>query len=365
MQAIVPVVAVLRASDWFDVVSYATHESWQVATEMGLPTTRLDELEFTSDPRVTIRKLFDDHDPDLVLSGLSPARGSAPETPEQFALLEARRRGVPSLAIQDYWGMYTERFSRDGNTLDQTLLPDRLCVLDYRAWTDLATFGVPVERMMITHNPWLDRLVAEAAVPTPVRYSSGALNILLASQPIAEMQYARSRPYDQYLLFETLIAAIPETDTARPGAIIQVLPHPSEDRMNWQAILAKNVRVDVGVELCDAAAPELLRNVDYVVTSHSTLAYEALYFGTPCISLRPGAESLALTWGDDVGLSQVFHDTDSLRQYLRLCSPSDERMRILALKQQLASTGFFFSDGKATERVVNEIYKLLDCITNT
>lgn len=358
MQAIAPVVAVLGKSADLQMVTYATRESWSVTYEMGLPVERLDEPTFAVDPNAAIRKLFDVHQPDLLLSGLSPVRGTAPETPEQFAILEARERGVPSLAVQDYWGMYAERFSRDGDALDRELLPDRLCVLDRRARDDLAAFGVPVQSMAITHNPWMDRLVAEASTPARCG-ASGVLSILLASQPMAEMQHVRSRPYDQYTLFETLLRAMSQTETDRLGAIIKVLPHPSEDRRRWQELLRRRVG-DVQLELCQGAVPELLRDVDYVVTSHSTLAYEASYFGTPCISLRPDAESLPRTWSDDIGLSQVFHDVDSLRQYLRLHDPASERQRVLRLKKELVAGGLFFSDGQATTRVVNEIIGLLD-----
>lgn len=358
MQAIAPVVAVLRKSADLQLVTYATRESWSVIYEMGLPVERLDEPRFAANPNAAISTLFDVHQPDLLLSGLSPVRGTAPETPEQFAILEARERGVPSLAVQDYWGMYAERFSRDGDALDRGLLPDRLCVLDRRARNDLVAFGVPVQSMTITHNPWMDRLVAEAATHTR-RGTSSVLKVLLVSQPLAEMQHVRSRPYDQYIVFETLLAAMPQSTPNRLGVIIQVLPHPSEDRMRWQKLLGRTAG-DVRVELCQSVAPELLRDADYVVTSHSTLAYEASYFGTPCISLRPGAESLPRTWSDDIGLSQVFHDVDSLRQYLRLHDPGAERQRVLRLKKELAADGLFFSDGQATVRVVSEIVGLLD-----
>lgn len=362
MQAIAPVIAALDGTGAMEVSTYATRESWPVTVKLGLRAARLEETAFTTNPVAYVRSLFDDHRPDLILSGSSPVRGAAPETPEQFAILEARRRGLPSLAVQDYWGMYAERFTRDGMSLDHDLLPDRLCVLDRRALDDLGTLGVPRQRMSITHNPWLDRLVKDAAAAVFTRRTSGAMTVLLVSQPLAEMQQVRNWPYDQYTLFEYLLAALPHASANRHGATIQILPHPSEDVSRWETLLARKGRTDVKVEI-RYSEPGLLSKADYVVTSHSTLAYEALYFGSPCISLRPDAESLPRHWIEDLGLSQVFHEVDSLRHYLTASDPAGERRRVMRLKHELGAVGLFFSDGKATGRVVHEIGGLLDCVT--
>ena len=364
MQAIAPVIAVLQASGDLELSTYATRESWPVTIELGLHALRLDETAFAANPAACIRSLLDIHRPDLVLSGSSPARGTAPETPEQFAILEARRSGAPSLAVLDYWGMYAERFSRDGFTLAEDLLPDRLCVLDRRALSDLEVFGVPVSRMTITHNPWLDRLVGHASVAIPAQLAQTArgITVLLVSQPLAEMRHVRNWPYDQFTMFECLLAAMPSPTSVGHGGTIQILPHPSENVSRWEAVLAKRDRCDIEVELLQGRVPDLLHDADYLVTSHSTLAYEALYFGMPCISLRPAMESVMRLWIDDAGLSQVFQDADSLRQYLAASDPAAERQRVLRLKRELGAGGLFFSDGQATGRVVNEVAGLLGSV---
>jgi hypothetical protein len=362
MQAIAPVIAALEASGKVEISTYATSESMPVIAEFGVHARLLDDVLFANRPAACLSSIFDAHRPELLLSGSSPARGAAPETPEHFAILEARRRGLRSLAILDYWGMYEERFSRDGHSISPDLLPDRLCVLDQRASAELAAIGVPANRIAVTHNPWLDRLVARttaAAVVQPGK-SARKITVLLASQPLAETRVARRWLYDQFDLFECLLDAMPVQTTPELHATLQVLPHPSEDIARWKALLASAVRSDVKVELRVDRVIDLLQDADYLVTSHSTLAYEALYFGTPCISLHPGVENVKRFWMEDIGLSRFFHDGVALRQYLLASDPAGERQRVLTRKRELLASSQFFSDGRATERVLQEVNYLLD-----
>ncbi|HYD75001.1 hypothetical protein [Ramlibacter sp.] len=367
MQAIAPVVAALAQADGVDVITVATRESLPVLGQLGLLASPLDEAGFGEDPQQCMQALFDACRPDLVLSGSGPARGRPPESPEQFAILESRRRGLPSVAVQDFWGMYVERFSRDGASLAEDLLPDRLCVLDRRALSELQAFGVPADRMAVTHNPWLDALVAQAEVPVPdaARAHPGAIRVVLASQPLSAMREVRNWPYDQFTLFEQLLAAMPAPAAGGGPSAIDVVPHPSEDLARWHDRLAAPRRPDVAVELHGGSTRELLRTADFLVTSHSTLAYEALYLGTPCISLRPADRPVMRLWIDDAGLSTEFRDAQALRDYLLRADPAAERRRVLALKRELGAAGLFFSDGGATARVQREVERLLSGGTTT
>ncbi len=257
--------------------------------------------------------------------------------------------------------MYAQRLSRDGYSLAADLVPTRLCVLDRRALLDLKSFGVPEQRMVITHNPWLDQLTGLAAAHRPPACAnrSGGIKVLLASQPLASMLELRRWPYDQYDIFECLLAAMPGLSPKGEPSSLQILLHPSEDASPWNVLLAQLAREDVRVEVCMDRTPHMLRDIDYLVTSHSTLAYEALYFGTPCISLRPTKEIVMRLWIDDAGLSNVFQDAQALRRYLGTSDPAAERRRVLELKRELSTEGLVFSDGMATGRVSAVVMSLL------
>ena len=361
MQSIAPVVAALNTARIVEVYTYGTRESWPVIEELNLPAVRLDELAFATDPQACLGSMLNTFRPDLVLSGSSPARGHAPETPEQFAILESRRRGVSSVAVLDYWGMYLERFSRDGQTLADDLLPDHLCVLDHRSWSDLRTLGVPSDLMTITHNPWLDLLVAQSSLPQKrfQERSTHNITVMLASQPLAEMRHLRNWTYDQYDLFEQLLRAMEELTGLWTVVTLQVLAHPSEDLALWRTLMARVEHARVQVELCQGNVRERMRQADLLVTSHSTLAYEALYFGTPCLSFRPTGQNIMSLWIEEVGLAPLFQDSETLGHYLKTVNLAKERLRLDMLREELTAAGMFFSDGSATERVVKQVLRIL------
>jgi hypothetical protein len=362
MQAIAPVIIALEDCRAVEVKTYATKESFPVIAESGLTGELLDAASLSCNPKAYLGAILDTYGPALVLTGSSPARGRVPETPEQFAILEARRRGLRTIAVLDYWGMYEERFSRDGQAIALDLLPDKLCVIDRRAALDLAALGVPANTIAITQNPWLDTLAARTAVVVAggAGCITDGITVLLISQPLAETRTARKWQYDQYDLFRCLLDAIPVPTKKDNYATLRVLPHPSEDASLWQMLIATAQREHLRFEVCNGRDLNLLRDADYVVTSHSTLAYEALYFGTPCISLRPGTQNTMRLWIEDAGLSRIFTDPKSLQQYLLTSVPMKERARILTRKQELVASNLFFSDGHATERVLAEVIGLLD-----
>ena len=115
-------------------------------------------------PEQYFNDLISNYKPDLILTGSSPAFGTVPQTPEQFATIIAHKLGIPIVSIQDYWGMYIERFSYDSKSIDINLIPTIFCVLDKRAYSDLIKLGIPKERLVITHNPWLDLIVESSSL---------------------------------------------------------------------------------------------------------------------------------------------------------------------------------------------------------
>lgn len=355
VQTIIPVLQALQGREDVLLKAYAHPQSLRVWASSSINAARWDEASFQSDPAAFMAALFDSARPDLLLCGSSPARGPVPETPEQYALLEARKRSVPSLSILDYWGMYKERFD---DPVRKELIPDHLCVLDQRCYDSLKALGVPQNVMTVTHNPWIDRVAKEAARPRAVPAKrDNALHVLFISQPLAEMKAVRSWGYDQEEMFADLVAAL----AARPCVgthSIKIWTHPNEDRARWsnlQAYEQPNVRVILEDER--DRAPFVW--ADCVVSSHSTMIYEALYFDVPCVSYRPRGEGLEPLWTDEAGLSVLLTSQKALESYIRHTDFSVDKQRVASRRRTLTQQGLFFSDGHATERVVKVIEKIL------
>jgi hypothetical protein len=344
VQAIVPVVAELRAR-LFPVSLVIPSGCHELATAWGLESATLEVADFIAAPEIYMARLFDEVNPAVLLAGTSPAKGCGPETPEQFAIREARQRGIPSITVLDYWGMYSERFCAADGSVDDCLLPDRLCALDSRCREDLLRLGIPAGRVEITHNPWLDGILCEASVlPPPSRMlDSPGWRVLFVSQPLSKWLSPES-PLPQYKLLQSLVAALP---SGRHRVI--VWKHPAEPTEQWQNIDQFGVG-EVEVCLTEERGPALLAHVDLLVSVHSTTVHEALHYGTPCLSLRIGLSSPS-SYAEKLGLADTAKTLNALQAFLASADPQQLRRRLRERSRRLRDEGLFFSDGKATKRV--------------
>ena len=359
VQTTVPVIRALQMRGYeTSIVSLTV--SRPLLEQRGIVSEPLDEGGFASAPADCMRTLLKRVRPDVVVSGSSPAKGIPPETPEQHAIIASRSLGVPTVGILDYWGMYKERFTCLGDTVDLSLVPDRLCVLDKRCLDDLTAFGVPAERMSITHNPWMDDVVCramEARIDTG-RAPVGGLTVLFVSQPFAETAAVRQWSYTQLTLLDRLIECLPTPPDGASHRVI-IWPHPAEASDRWSVVGLRS-RPGIAIDVSFDRDPRVFTEVDLVVSGHSTVAYEALYYGVPCVSLRPTSlpEEKLLT--EELELSHHFDGADSFRTYLATGGVEMSRRNLAARKNVLLSEGLFFSDGHATGRVVSAIEKMVE-----
>lgn len=354
VQTTVPVAAALAARADFSLAVYtyqATEDLWSSAE---ISAKLFDEEAFSLNPQAAIRVLLDAEKPDLILSGSSRPKASLPETPEQHLILEARKREILSVGILDFWGFYEQRFG-----VDLSLVPDHLCVLDKRCSDDLAALGISRRKMEITHNPWLDALVAAGAKKPekPAFLSEDKTHFLFVSQPIAEMRAQTKLPYDQEDVLDCLSGAIARAGLANKTRV-WIWLHPAEDKERWQnSKLLRHPEIELAITATRGRG--FLAHIDALVSSHSTVAYEALYEATPCLSVRPKGRADPAFILDGLGLCPLFFDEESLSAFLAKADWKKERRRIETEKERLAKEGVFFSDGQATRRIVSFLERIL------
>jgi hypothetical protein len=349
IQAIVSVAAMLQANSVY-VSLFSPPDCHPLVRHHGLMPSILDMQEFSVSPNEYISTLFQDSNPDLLLMGSSPAAGERPGTPEQFAINEARKLGIPSITVLDSWGMYEERFCGKDNVIADAMLPDKICALDIRCRDDLIRLGVPESRIAITHNPWLDKVAAEGETPF-VKKSTGNLRALFVSQPLNKLVKADNHSL-HYQLLSTLVGAMPPEGRHE----VLIWRHPAESAERWrnsEQLGSSKVEVRVIEERSN-----ILANLDFMATVNSTTAYEALHLGTPCFSFKFWS-SLPTSYIEELGLSISITNQDELRFILDSFDSNDIRSRLAANKVCLREKGIFFSDGQATERVLAEVMRLI------
>ena len=353
IQAIAPVIAELQKRGDVDARALAFDPDARPYVECGARVDKVDLEAFIADPRAFGRHILRRWQPDVVLLGSSAPTGLAPNTPEQYITVACHDARVCSVAVLDAWGYYAERFGMTAGS-GQTCLPDVICALDRLCEDELRQMGVPAANIVVTHNPWLDRIAIPDSFALTRRHHE-TLNVLFVSQPLLENRGVRNWPYTQHELFRSLAGAVRRVRERRPVQLTVWL-HPFENRETWSGPL-DDAR-DIAPTLCEKRGLEMYAEVDVVVTSHSTLVYEALHAGIPCINLRPGDPPLARHLPDIVGLTaKALNEEELAAQLLRV----DETTRG-ALKEarlRLSTQGIFFSDGRATERVVATIDAVL------
>ena len=350
VQAIAPVAGHLAGVSGITPVALSLSESESTYQKYGIAPTYMPESRFLADRQGFVREILDSIRPHLVLTGSSDPTSDPPETPEQHVIIAARARAIPVVSVLDAWGYYRDRFAiQDGSDPESWVLPDTICALDRLCYDDLRRLGVPASRLEITHNPWVDAIVRAAGERRAARDPSvtqAGFYVLFVSQPL-DRSGTRKWPYSQYDLFDILWSALGGLPAEPPRRVI-VWIHPKEDPGPWMSRVRSdgNPSIVIGEE----RGPEVLMHVDCVVTSHSTVVYEALYYDTPCIMLRPGNPALAEHPPDRLGLTTVVSDEAGLRAEI-LRPPLEGRRRVAAARRSLLQQGLFFSDGRATERV--------------
>ncbi len=354
LQATIPVIKQLAISEKYHPYVVCLQPEKMIQDIKGVSYLVIDNSLFEQRPKKYLSELLRTSDAQLVVSGSSPAKGETPETPEQHLIQVARANNIPTIAILDFWGMYAERFFKNKQELDITLIPDLLCVMDTIVRDDLVELGVDKNKIVITHNPWLDT-IAENSFSA----KDEAENVIIfVSQPLAETKEIRGWKYTQLSLVHNLIEALNKV-RCNEHWLIEIWPHPAEDGACWNDIMALS-NENLTLKIAKDKLKQSLAKAALVVSSHSTVAYEAAYYATPGLSLRMGGgPDLAHHITDRIGFTKLITTAEELEDYLVKTDLKKERNRLTELKNDLANKGIFFSKGGATKKVLDVIDSIL------
>lgn len=209
----------------------------------------------------------------------------------------ARRLGIPSLALLDFWSNYRLRFEdADG----QLLLPDRIAVMDELAVREMSAAGFPADILVVTGQPAFDGLPEHKRSFTPtrraqVRHDLGVaddeLLVLYASQPFSalygSLEKARAAlGFDEDQVFELCFDTLAQL-AGRYGKnlVFGIRRHPREAARPCQASRITGFRTMScqGDDRHDA-----ILAADLVLGMNSALLMEAVLLGQIVVSVQPG-----------------------------------------------------------------------------
>lgn len=358
-EAVAPVLAALRTEKHADVCALAYSHARAVWATHGLQFDELDE-------RIDVARagsLLDKLGAELLFTGTS-CNGVDLERP---FIAAARARGLPSVAILDFWSNYRARFADDTGAL--IYLPDRIAVMDTWARDEMIAAEFPADRLVVTGQPAFDALAewrchaipaTRAATRARLGVEQDEQLILFASQPLATVYggtvgIQRALGYTEHTVIDLLITALARIGTRHARRITLVLrPHPREDI----AILTKQycttteaLRVMVSGEGDRRAA---VLAADLVVGMTSVLLVEACLLGCLTVSLQPGLCTDDTLPTNHTGWSQAVYTAATVEPAIeRLLYNTDARARMSALlADAIAAPG-------ATQRVVRLLEAML------
>ena len=267
----------------------------------------------------------------------------------------ARRAGVPSVAILDYWSNYALRFGGRSGELDA--LPDRIAVMDARAVDEMKAAGFPPDRLVITGQPAFDELAAvrrsfgesrRLAVRASLGLAHGERLVSFLSQPLRQLAASgagyRLPGYDEREVLAGLCDALA---SAGGGAcVLAVKPHPRESSLELPPDRAglRCVRADA------MDTRELMMSSDLVAGMTTVALVEACYLGCLVISLQPGARNADPLACTRAGVCHAVYQWPEVTPAIHAMLNDDE----LRLRYRRKVEGFV-TDGCATGRVLTLI----------
>ena len=274
-------------------------------------------------------------------------------------VLEARRRGIPSVGLQHgfiyrHWLNYRhepdEMIASLHNPEDRGFPRPDLTLLydDYAAGQLTAAGQFPPQHLRVTGSPALDRLAAGLA--------------RLGADDRAEVRRALGVPPDdriallisKHVQVRRELPALVAAAQGAHGVRLVIQPHPAEAADPYQAATQGSTAVQIAPAAIDLV--RLLSVADAIVTVNSTVAVDAMILGIP--SLVVGLPNNLSPLVDAGALAGVTLETDLAPALVRILTDANWRDALLARARHFAATHGMRADGRSAERAAAEIVGL-------
>jgi hypothetical protein len=227
----------------------------------------------------------------------------------------AIERGVPSVSVIEHWSWYRRRYQVD----EMLVLPDYIIVNDQIANDQAVAEGLPVERLFVGGNPWLEHLSTEVSPAFDIcswrdrlGLPQGRIIVFVAEAlrddfPKSSADYLG---YDEFEVLKTLI------DIASKDAIVVIKRHPEEPSDKYTTLLSPGKVYSIG----HASLFELAKGADFIVGMASMLLIELAMLRDDVISYRPNARLPFI--GNTLGATIQVNDRESLSKLFLLRNTS-------------------------------------------
>ena len=364
INAILPVIRQLNQEGQVNVISIGHESSEKMLAAAGISYRTLSSYGVGTTSEEELELLIERVSPNIVLTGTGDSDRDGKKVIEQTIVSAARNAGITSLSVLDVWANYSLRFSDPLNLEEGHLrfLPDKVAVMDELARSTMVAEGFPIDRLVVTGNPFFDDLVEvgrrfgssnREEVRADLGVSADALLLLYASQPI-EHHYGDSLGYTEKTALDALLSSLNKTRTGREVSLL-VKVHPRENIPDLEEVAEKYSGVHVLFDQDYPTRPTVLAS-DVVFSPFSTVLIESTYLHKPSIRLQPGLRQKDLLVTNELGVTVPIYTSEDLDVVVQKVLSDESYLRELSIKGHKKG---FVVDGDATDKVTSLVYSLL------
>lgn len=377
--AIAPAIKRLIAEGKIDVIVFGHEFSEPIFAKAGIPFKTFQEGFWEKIWRIVLniicfiftwrwvfpisparlRKILDKEKPDLVITGTASQEDKSRDILEHAVIIVARRLGIPSLAVLDFWdgtGNYYKRFTDERDGVKFALLPDYLAVMDDVAKEEMLDEGFPEDRLVVTGQPYFDNLPEKARLFTQEQRNEVRRKMGLEGNTLfffGGNGFKDAVPYTGYWDLD-IVRTIADSLPKLPDVGVAARLHPRMPDFQKDEIRELIANSGANMKLVsDIDSQTLSLAADMTIVAFSTLGLEAVYMRRPCVSFQPDLMRDDQLIVSRKGLIPAGYDAQTCKDLL--VKATDPVWRQETLKK---SAGFT-TDGKATDRVVELVYSVL------
>ena len=267
-------------------------------------------------------------------------------------MLEARRRGIPSVGLQHgfiyrHWLNYLhEADEMTAAGADRGCpIPDVTLLFDRYAERHLVDAGhFPPSAVLVTGNARLDQLVAQCATLKPMRDALRREFCAAADQPLAVLAA-------KFTEIHGVLGDLADAVRALPNMRLVIKPHPAETPEEYAATTAATPNISIADAATDLA--RLLTAADAIVTMNSTVAIDGLVLGLPALVVGLPNNLSPLV---DAGAMLGANGAEEIRRQLHsLLYDAQVRRTVIDAGAAFARRYDLASDGQAAKRTAEVI----------
>ncbi len=359
INAIIPVIKRLGTEKKVDLTVLGHEFSEPILAKAEIPFKTIRDFGLSDVSPESMQKILRATLPDLVLMGTASQEGKANDILEQSMIRASRKFGIKSLAVLDIWGNYWQRFTDERTGQRLGLNPDCIAIIDEIAREEMLKEGFYDEELVITGNPHFDNLPERARSFTEAQRVELRNKIGLTGDTLFFFAgNAFSSAESEFGYWDKdVLRVIQFKMHNHPNVGLAVRLHP---RMpdNDKSVIADTIKDDFlggNIKLIDDIDSQTLALVaDVTFCEFSTIGIESVYMRRPTISLQPNLHKEDELLISRNGIIPAGYNWSTCLELVGNAVRPDYRVRLL---EQSAN---FATDGKATERVVARVYKMIE-----